>query len=295
MCRIIADGPLKTYCYRRLCYLTHKFKLHVILNDQHEKREQKGVPHRDFYNTRKVDTHIHAASSMNQKHLLRFIKKTLRNHKNDNVSVDSSGLPMTLGQVFKSLNLSTYDLSVDMLDVHADRNTFYRFDKFNSKYNPVGETRLREIFLKTDNYIKGEYFAKIIREVGNDLDESKYQQAELRLSIYGRKKSEWDDLARWAVQHNVYSDSVRWVIQVPRLFDIYCANSALENFEQMLENIFMPLFEVTNDPASHPELYVLLLYVIGFDSVDDESKHENPMFDKDIPLPNKWTHDENPP
>ena len=39
---------------------------------------QKEVPHRDFYNVRKVDTHIHAASSMNHKHLLRFIKKSLK-------------------------------------------------------------------------------------------------------------------------------------------------------------------------------------------------------------------------
>ena len=33
------------------------------------------------------------------------------------------------------MNLTAYDLTVDMLDVHADRNTFHRFDKFNSKYN----------------------------------------------------------------------------------------------------------------------------------------------------------------
>ena len=39
---------------------------------------QKAVAHRDFYNVRKVDTHIHAASCMNQKHLLRFIKKNLK-------------------------------------------------------------------------------------------------------------------------------------------------------------------------------------------------------------------------
>ncbi len=39
-------------------------------------------------------------------------------------------------------------MSVDMLDVHADRNTFHRFDKFNTKYNPVGENTLREVFLK---------------------------------------------------------------------------------------------------------------------------------------------------
>ena len=44
-----------------------------------------------------------------------------------------------------------------------DRNTFHRFDKFNAKYNPVGESRLREIFLKTDNYNGGQYYARIIK------------------------------------------------------------------------------------------------------------------------------------
>ena len=36
-------------------------------------------------------------------------------------------------------------------------------------------------------------------------------------------------------------------------------------------------------------------YVIGFDSVDDESKPENPLFDRDVPTPDQWTEDENPP
>lgn len=59
--------------------------------------------------------------------------------------------------MFESLNLSAYDLSVDTLDMHADKHTFQRFDRFNLKYNPLGESRLREIFLKTDNYIQGRY------------------------------------------------------------------------------------------------------------------------------------------
>ena len=50
-----------------------------------------------------------------------------------------------------------------------------------------------------------------------DLEESKYQHAELRLSVYGRDPKEWDKLATWAVTHEVYSDNVRWLIQVPRL------------------------------------------------------------------------------
>ena len=56
-----------------------------------------------------------------------------------------------------------------------DRNTFHRFDKFNAKYNPIGESRLREVFMKTDNFIGGAFFGKLINEVMQDLEESKYQ------------------------------------------------------------------------------------------------------------------------
>lgn len=199
-----------------MSYLYSKFQLHVLLNELRELASQKAVPHRDFYNIRKVDTHIHAASCMNQKHLLRFIKKTLKTNADEVVTI-TKGQPMTLQQVFQSMNLTTYDLTVDMLDVHADRNTFHRFDKFNAKYNPIGESRLREVFLKTDNYLNGKYFAQIINEVAADLEESKYQNAELRLSIYGKSRDEWTKLARWSLENKVYSNNVRWLIQIPRL------------------------------------------------------------------------------
>ena len=50
------------------------------------------------------------------------------------------------------------------------RQTFQRFDKFNDKYNPVGASELRDIYLKTDNYINGEYFATIIKVRRNQPD-----------------------------------------------------------------------------------------------------------------------------
>ena len=40
-----------------------------------------------------------------------------------------------------------------MLDVQAFDTCIKRFDVFNNKYNPMGEPLLREIFLKTDNFI----------------------------------------------------------------------------------------------------------------------------------------------
>lgn len=50
-----------------------------------------------------------------------------------------------------------------------------------------------------------------------DLEESKYQNSELRLSIYGKSADEWEKLAKWALNNDVYSDNVRWLIQIPRL------------------------------------------------------------------------------
>ncbi|CAO1382196.1 unnamed protein product [Diamesa serratosioi] len=295
MCAMIADGPLKSFCYRRLSYLYSKYQLHVLLNELRELASQKAVPHRDFYNIRKVDTHIHAASCMNQKHLLRFIKKTLKQNADEVVTVAKGGVKMTLSEVFQSMNLTTYDLTVDMLDVHADRNTFHRFDKFNAKYNPIGESRLREVFLKTDNYLNGKYFAQIIKEVASDFEESKYQNAELRVSIYGKSDDEWLKLAKWGLDHNVYSDNIRWLIQVPRLYDIFKSNKLLTSFQSIIDNIFKPLFDATNNPSQHPELHKFLQYVLGFDSVDDESKPENPLVEPDMPPPDKWCCDENPP
>lgn len=73
------------------------------------------------------------------------------------------GRYLTLRQVFESLSLTPYDLSIDTLDMHAHVDSFHRFDKFNLKYNPIGESRLRTIFLKTDNFIGGRYLAELTR------------------------------------------------------------------------------------------------------------------------------------
>jgi len=54
MCALIANGPVKSFCYRRLQYLLSKYQLHVLLNEMKELAAQKAVPHRDFYNIRKV-------------------------------------------------------------------------------------------------------------------------------------------------------------------------------------------------------------------------------------------------
>lgn len=290
--KVSSVGHMRSFTHSRLQLLEQKFNLHVMLNADKEFLAQKSAPHRDFYNVRKVDTHVHHSACMHQKHLLRFIKSKLKK-EGDEVVIFRDGKYLTLKEVFESLNLTPYELSVDTLDVHADKNIFHRFDKFNLKYNPFGQSRLREVFIKQDNLIHGRYLAELTREVFNDLEASKYQHTEYRISVYGRKPGEWDTLAAWVVQNRLYSDNNVWMIQVPRLYNVYKEQGIVENFQQLLDNIFIPLFDATINPSEHAMLHIFLRHISGFDLVDDESKPERRP-NKHMPTPAEWTSKHNP-
>ncbi|KAK9159112.1 hypothetical protein Scep_005686 [Stephania cephalantha] len=260
--RVKDAGNVRSLCHWRLKLLKCRFNIHLMLNADGEFLAQKSAPHRDFYNVRKV-------------------------------VIFRDGTYLTLKEVFESLDLTGYDLNVDLLDVHADKSTFHRFDKFNLKYNPCGQSRLREIFLKQDNLIQGRFLGELTKEVFSDLAASKYQMAEYRISIYGRKQSEWDQLASWIVNNGLYSENVVWLIQLPRLYNVYKEMGIVTSFQNILDNVFLPLFEVTVDPDSHPQLHVFLKQVVGFDLVDDESKPERRPT-KHMPTPAQWTNTFNP-
>lgn len=115
---ISSDGPSKSFAFRRLQYLEAKFNLYALLNEYQETADSKKVPHRDFYNVRKVDTHVHHSACMNQKHLLRFIKSKMKKHPNE-VVLFRDGKHLTLAEVFESIKLTAYDLSIDTLDMHV--------------------------------------------------------------------------------------------------------------------------------------------------------------------------------
>ena len=115
---VSSDGPTKSFAYRQLDILEGKFHLYFLVNSYQETADCKKVPHRDFYNVRKVDTHVHHSACMNQKHLLRFIKSKMKKYPDDLVMFRDNRY-MTLKQVFESINLTAYDLSIDTLDMHV--------------------------------------------------------------------------------------------------------------------------------------------------------------------------------
>ena len=59
--QICSDAAVNSFCYSRLKKLEARFHLHVMEHELAETTEQRAVRHRDFYNIRKVDTHVHLA------------------------------------------------------------------------------------------------------------------------------------------------------------------------------------------------------------------------------------------
>lgn len=55
------------------------------------------------------------------------------------------------------------------------------------------------------------------------------------------------------------------------------------------------LFDLSRKTNYKPQNLVLNVQVVGFDSVDDESKPEHHIFNLDSPSPARWCDDNNPP
>ena len=68
----------------------------------------------------------------------------------------------------------------------------------------------------------------------------------------------WFYRARAAARPPDASLSAAGRVQVPRLYGMYHAKGMLPNFKAFLENLFVPLFEVSVNPESHPKLHLML-------------------------------------
>jgi hypothetical protein len=48
---------------------------------------------------------------------------------------------------------------------------------------------------------------------------------------------EWDILAAWVVANNLASNNVVWLVQIPRLYNLYRDQGIIENFAQVRRNL----------------------------------------------------------
>jgi len=319
----IAKSPtVKTVTMGRLRRLRTLFKTYTIEHSGSEAAELIGL-HMDIYSVMKVDNHVHLAAGMTPRMLLAFIKEKFETEPDREV-LPGKSLRVLVQQALQSTasgaraeeELSKEQISqrltVDALRTGAGEHFYHRFDNFNDAYNPLGSGELRSVFLKSSNHFGGEYFGQLTRRTVEALEQNN-TFAEMRLSVYGKDPKEWDELARWIKKHNLHHPEFThrnlWLVQIPRVFGIFCKAGLVRNFDELITNIFTPLFEVVLDPSSHPDLAEVLPSIVGFDCVDDESvpdpltvrrsqlygaaavpdDHEDPL------RPALWNIGENPP
>merc|ERR1719359_1901312 len=114
----------------------------------------------------------------------------------DTKVLEENGKQMTLREIFASAGVEETGVNADSLCCGASMgggqaDTFGRFDRFNSKYNPFGDKRLRDIFMKTENLTDGRFLAELTNKIMDDYKKEKWIMAEWRISIYGRSADEW--------------------------------------------------------------------------------------------------------
>jgi AMP deaminase len=60
------------------------------------------------------------------------------------------------------------------------------------------------------------------------------------------------------IKNKLSNPHVRWMIQIPRLYAVYKSEKIINTFQDMIDNIFKPLFDVTINPALDLDLYQAL-------------------------------------
>ena len=283
---IVQDKLVKSLSNQRLKMIEHLFDIHLHLNANNENMAvRKDIS--DFYSIAKVDTHIHLSAAIASTDFAEFVKNKIKNYSHEVVLRGK-----TLGEYVSIAGLTAETINSDSLNVQGDVTLFDRFDLFNDKYDPGGSADLKAIFLSTKNDSKGKYLAELTTIAHKRLQDSGTIFTEWRISVKGNDENEWNGVADWILDHELEKlKHNRWMIQQPRIFSTLIKTKKLENFGQLLQRFFNPLFTVTLDPSSNPKLNTLLEYISGFDSVDDESITDPSL----EPInPNSWSNDVNP-
>ena len=272
----VADEEVAALAQHRSQLLEHKYRLHQAMNLSREagRKEEKERNNRDFYSAHKVDNNVQTDSGMNARTLLDFFQEKAL-HNGHDVVFERNDTPVTLRELLDELKISVKHLTVDEL-----------------QYLLSSKPELREIFLSTSNYMGGRYFAELTKRTFDLYKLDAFTFAENRLIVHGKHMNEWEELAQWFDRYGMASSQNRWMISLPRNYRRLKQAKILNNFGEVLMNMFQPLWEVSLHPAQHTKFHYFLTHVSGFDTVDDESKVDGAVSNV---APHDWNTEDNPP
>ncbi|KEG10369.1 putative adenosine monophosphate deaminase [Trypanosoma grayi] len=289
---ILENIHVRNFSTRRLELLEHKFMLHLAVNRSLEAgtTAKKASQNRDFYQATKVDNNVRMETGMTARHLLNFIVSKANNNGDDIVAHQKGKEPQTLRQLLQELQISPNTLTVDDLSVQVDAT----LGVASAQYTPEGRDELLTLLLKTDNQMKGRYFAELTKLTFENFKHDRFTFTENRLPIYGASDKEWGLLSDWFDTHGMASFHNQWMVQVPRIYSYLRKRGKIQSFAEYLENIFKPLWAVSLHPSKDPRLFHFVNHISGFDCVEDERRPDTPL-NMATKAPHEWTSEEEPP
>ena len=157
----------------------------------------------------------------------------------------------------------------------------------------MGSKPLKDLIFKPRT-LDGEFLRLFIKRVV-DKAQRRNTILEPRISVKGRKRDEWEKLAKWVYAHKgeLERPHLLWAVQVPRVYQVWHGRN-VQSFGDLITNFFAPLFEATLKPEEHVELAWFLEQVGIIDTVDNEDKVDG--YDlSTLPAAAGWTTKDNPP
>ena len=270
------SGPANTFCHTRLQIRSQLFDLYKTLCWRLEFADLKeNSP--DFHSVPKVDNHIHVAAAMPSSFLLRFLKKKVQTEPDTIVAQTETGF-LTLADFFARNGLVIDSLNFNKLFNQAPKETYRRFDNFIRKYDVFGFAEGRKLFLKYDNFVGGRFLAEML---GQLIQTAAVNNVflEYHISLYGKSVDELETLARFIIGHGLVGPNVRWIIQLPRVFEL---DKNRRSFAEFMQNVFQRFFDATLRPEQYETVAAFLREVVAFDSVDDESAQDDLVLDATV-------------
>ncbi|KOH00594.1 metallo-dependent hydrolase superfamily protein DI49_1307 [Saccharomyces eubayanus] len=312
--RIIQDRSLSTFSEKRLQYLLNKFPVFQYLNSKEEMRQSKNVPHKDFYNCRKIDLNLLLSGCFSQWQLTEFIWSKLKKEPNKIIYQTSNGRHITLIQLFKVdfEEANTFSSGLKIIDdsflewykviylakyhlINSDSETFIDPRDKQFRHYLIAKT-----FLEFDNCINGEYLAELLQTfLIKPLETSKYQLCQLSVDFqfyFHNGNSDvdnwWMVFANWLNHYDLFSKNIHWNVRISRIYPALYHTGKIKSFQDYLDLIFKPLFNTKSyiHKSLGPILSKFLSRIASFDlCIQDSDDYVWKQFTNVDCLPENWT------
>lgn len=269
------NHSLNVLSAKRLEFLNNKFDLFQHLKSKSEIAENKVVPYRDFYNSRKVDCNFLLSGCVTQRQLSEFIWNKLNIEPERPVyHVHNTDQDITLKEIYEIGCEPGEKISLGFKLIDDEFLEWYR-DVYLLTYHLAPSDRMAEgslkgkelrfyilakTFLEFDNLVGGQYLAELlILFVINPIEISKYQLIQLSVDFQFYLKEDkdnwWVKFSEWIQRWKLVSYNVRWNVQINRCYTKLFKCDRVVSFEDFLSRIFDPLLSTgiitENWPLKH--------------------------------------------